>query len=91
MEDKLVQTSDTSRTFSKLQTPDGKHFCDRNNLRRLTFNSAKINGTNQGDRTWQPFVGGKNGHENFRQARFYKFRDKCVVFARNRKFANLYQ
>ena len=30
MEDKLVQTSDTSRTFSKLQTPDGKHFCDRN-------------------------------------------------------------
>ena len=23
----------------------------------------------QGGRTWQPFVGGKNGHENFRQAR----------------------
>ena len=32
-------------------------------------------------RTWQPFVGGKNGHENFRQARTYNFRDKCIVFA----------
>ena len=39
--------------------------------------------------TWQPFVGGKNGHENFRQARIYNFRDKCVVFARNHKFAKL--
>ena len=43
----------------------------------------------QGGRTWQPFVGGKNGHENFRQAHIYKFRDKCVVFARKRKFAKL--
>ena len=42
----------------------------------------------QGGRTWEPFVGGKNGHENFRQARIYNFRDKCVVLARNRKFAN---
>ena len=45
----------------------------------------------QGGRTWQPFVGGKNGHENFRQGRIYNFRDKCVVFARNCKFANLIQ
>ena len=30
-------------------------------------------------RTWQPFVGGKNGHEHFRQAHIYNFRDKCVV------------
>ena len=37
------------------------------------------------------FRRGKNGHENFRQARIYNFRDKCVVFARNRKFANLTQ
>ena len=43
---------------------------------------------NQGGRTWQPFVGGKNGHENFRQARIYNFRDK---FVHNRKFANLAQ
>ena len=43
----------------------------------------------QGGRTWQPFVGSKNGNENFRQARIYNFRVKCVVFARNRKFANL--
>ena len=43
----------------------------------------------QGGRTWQPFVGGKNGHENFRLAHIYNFRDKCVIFAGNRKFANL--
>ena len=45
----------------------------------------------QGGRTWQPFVRSKNGHETFRQARTYNFRNKCVVFARNRKFANLTQ
>ena len=45
----------------------------------------------QGGRTWQPFVGGKNGHENFRQARIYNFCDKCVVFAHNLKFSNLTQ
>ena len=45
----------------------------------------------QGGRAWQPFVGSKNGHENFRQARIYNFRVKCVVFARNRKFAKLTQ
>ena len=42
----------------------------------------------QGGRTWQTFVGGKNGHENFRQARIYNFR---VVFACNRKFENFTQ
>ena len=57
--------------------------------RILKFN--KIVNYNQGGRTWQPFVGGKNGHANFRQARTYNFRDKCVVFGRNRKFANLTQ
>ena len=41
----------------------------------------------QSGRTWQPFVEGKIGHEKFCQARIYSFRDKCVVFARNRKFA----
>ena len=45
----------------------------------------------QGGRTWQPFVRGKNGHENFRQARIYNFRDKCDALARNHKFANLTQ
>ena len=45
----------------------------------------------QGGRTWQPFVWSKNGNENFRQARIYKFRVKCVVFARNCKFAKLTQ
>jgi len=45
----------------------------------------------QGGRTWQDFGGGKNGHETFRQARIYNFRDKCVVFARNLKFSNLTQ
>ena len=45
----------------------------------------------QGGRTWQPFVGSKNGNEVFLQARIYNFRVKCVVFARNRKFAKLTQ
>ena len=45
----------------------------------------------QGGRTWQPLVGSNNGNENFRQARIYNFRVKCVVFARNRKFAKLTQ
>ena len=45
----------------------------------------------QGGRTWQAFGGGKHGHETFRQARNYNFRDKCVVFARNLKFSNLTQ
>ena len=51
---------------------------------------AKV-GWQQGGRTWQPFVGSKNGNENFRQARIYNFRDKCVVFVRNCKIANLTQ
>ena len=45
----------------------------------------------QGGRTWQAFCGGKNGHETFRQAHIYNFRDKCVAFARNLKFSNLTQ
>ena len=45
----------------------------------------------QGGRTWQAFGGAKNGHETFRQARIYNFRNKCVVFARNLKFSNLTQ
>ena len=41
---------------------------------------------------WQnlaAFRRGENSHENFRQARIYNFRNKYVVFARKRKFANL--
>ena len=45
----------------------------------------------QGGRTWQPFVGSKNGNANFRQARIYNFCIKCGVFAHNRKFAKLTQ
>ena len=45
----------------------------------------------QGGRTWQSFAGSKEGNENFCQARIYNFRVKCVVFARNRKFAKLTQ
>ena len=50
-----------------------------------------IIGLRQGGRTWQPFVGAKNGNENFRQMRIYNFRVKRVVFARNRKFSKLTQ
>ena len=38
-----------------------------------------------------PSSGANNGNENFRQARIYNFRVKCVIFARNRKFAKLTQ
>ena len=48
-------------------------------------------GVDQGSRTWQPFVRSKNDNENFRQARIYNFPIKCVVIARNRKFAKLTQ
>jgi len=43
----------------------------------------------QGGRSWQHFGEGKNDHKNFRQALFYYFRYKYVVFARNCKFAHL--
>ena len=56
-----------------------------------TISRIRVHCGAQGGKTWQPFVGGKNGHENFRQARIYNFHDKCVVFAYNRKFANLTQ
>ena len=42
----------------------------------------------QGGRSWQPFSEGKNAHKSFRLAYICYFRDKCVVFARNCKFAN---
>ena len=45
----------------------------------------------QGGRCWQPFSERKNGHTNFHQVRICYFRDKCVVFARNCKFANIIQ
>ena len=45
--------------------------------------------SSQGCRSWQPFGEGKNGHQIFPQAGIYYFHDKCVVFARNCKFANL--
>ena len=67
------------------------------NILRLEFKFSLPKGlgisiaTNQGGRTWQAFGGGKNGHETFRQARIYNFRDKCVVFAHNLKFSNLNQ
>ena len=51
----------------------------------LGCNSVRIA---QGGRSWLPFGEGKNCHTNFRQAHIYNFRDKCVVFARNHKFAN---
>ena len=59
----------------------------RSDLVFLSFfvkNSQKLRNRQnivQGCRSWQPFGEGKNGHTNFRQARSYYFRDKCIVFA----------
>ena len=55
------------------------------------YNFKWLFDSSQGGRTWQPFVGGKNRHENIRQTRIYNFRNKSVIFARDRKFANLTQ
>ena len=33
---------------------------------------SRCGGGGQGGKTWQPFVGSKNGNENFRQARVRK-------------------
>ena len=55
-------------------------------LMSLGCNSVRIA---QGGRSWLPFGEGKNCHTNFRQAHIYYFRDKCVVFASNCKFAHL--
>ena len=74
-------TSSTLRSHSRHEDIQGVRTKKRCLVKCLTLD--------QGGRTWQPFVGGKNGHENFCQARIYNFRDKCVIFARNRKFANL--
>ena len=65
---------------------------NRNRNTNLNTNTnTNTNTQKQGGRTWQPFVGGKNGHEFLRQARIYNFCNKCVIFARNRKFAKLTQ
>ena len=67
------------------QTLKSSHVCSR------WWDSFLDSNSKQGGRTWQAFGGGKHGHETFRQARNYNFRDKCVVFARNLKFSNLTQ
>ena len=48
----------------------------------------RIMAERQGGRSWQPFVEGKIAHKNFCQARICYFRDRCVVLARNCKFAD---
>ena len=55
------------------------------------FKDVIFSSEGQGGKTWQAFGGGKNGHETFRQAPIYNFRDKCNVFTRNLKFSNLTQ
>ena len=65
--------------------------CGRHIVTIHLFNVIQVYAFWQGGRTWQPFVGDRNGHESFRQAHIYNFRDKCVVFPCNHKFANLTQ
>ena len=51
--------------------------------------SLKLFPSHQGGRTWQPFVGSKMALKIFVKRVFKIYRVKCVVFARNRKFAKL--
>ena len=76
--DKLVELTNTVNST------------DITNIEKALLSTFSVS-KDQGGRTWQPFVGGKNGHENFRQVRIYNFRDKWVVFARNLKFWDLTQ
>ena len=59
----------------------------------LNCHFCGICGNSQGGRSWQPFGKGKNGHKKFSSGVSCNcyFCDKCVVFARNCKFANLIQ
>ena len=41
------------------------------NLKRGFSKRQKFERSRQGGRTWQPFVGDQNGHENFRQVRIF--------------------
>ena len=54
-------------------------------------NSSYFDILTQGGRSWKPFGEGKNAHKNFSQPHICYFRNKCVIFARNCKFANLIQ
>ena len=88
------QSSWVLRTNSRRITSTDRQGCELWNVGKPVgqrFRIRKKNTCVQGGRSWQPFVGGKNGQTNFRQTRIYHFRDKCVVFARNCKFANLTQ
>ena len=85
----------TNMRYAQIQTQ--MHNCYENDLvkgskaKDIRLTDLQPQYALQGGRTWQSFVGGKNGHENFRQTRTYNFRNKCVVFARNLKFSNLTQ
>ena len=43
----------------------------------------------QGGRTWQPFVGSKNGNENFPQARIYNFHSQNHFLIRILQFYSI--
>ena len=69
----------------------GPTFCGTRNVPAVTFINLSKTKYKQGSRSWQPFIEGKKGHEKLRKARIYYFCDKCIVFARNCKFAHLTQ
>ena len=64
----VVQSRSSTLTsfeiWVKLQLGKGR------GIQRTTLNNLCIN---QGGRIWQPFVGSKNGNENFCKARIYNF------------------
>ena len=48
--------------------PTGQRYAQPKIVSKISRKCLKVV---QGGRAWQPFVGGKNGHEYFRQARIY--------------------
>ena len=94
----LIQAaiSAASRHLSKNARQSGDTISSNINTFNTRYRKGALEGgkglkLDQGGRTWQAFGGGKHGHETFRQARNYNFRDKRVVFARNLNFFNLIQ
>ena len=72
----------------------GRNMCLQNTRSQggsSTVPSSRSDGIGEKMKIYLTTKQGQNGHETFRQARIYNFRDKCVVFAHNIKFSNLTQ
>ena len=88
-----VRRGQNIHSFGKLLRPRldyWYHICTRLDLKGNEIEVA-VNGRLLGRVAELGSLSSGHGHGNFRQAHIYNFRDKCVAFVRNHKFANLTQ